>query len=105
MSRLLTTVNYYLPSKHPAPQIWEFVPQNVRKCKTLNGRTRSLHICHHKIFTVCCNYVALVTLARVAIIIFYKCINLVYILICLFTDVLYFTFLFSVDFNKKYRLT
>ena len=36
MLRLLTTVNYDLSIKHPAPQIWELVPQNVRKCKILN---------------------------------------------------------------------
>ena len=30
---------YYglLSIKHLAPQLWELVPQNVRKCKTLNN--------------------------------------------------------------------
>ena len=32
------TVYYGLLSiKHLAPQIWELVPQNIRKCKTLNN--------------------------------------------------------------------
>ena len=36
-SRNVKTTYYGLLSvKHLAPQIWEFVPQSVRNCKTLN---------------------------------------------------------------------
>ena len=34
--RIIKTTYYDLLSiKHPAPQIWELVPQSVRRCKTL----------------------------------------------------------------------
>ena len=32
-----TTYYGLLSIKHLAPQLWEIVPQSVRKCKTLNG--------------------------------------------------------------------
>ena len=38
--RNVKTTNYGLLSiKHLAPQIWELVPQSIRKCKTLNEFT------------------------------------------------------------------
>ena len=85
-----TTYNGFLSSKHLLPQIWELVPQNFRRCESLDEFKTKIKTCHHSIFTVYCNQVALSSFAESVIIIFLYNTQLIYLRIYLFFLFIFF---------------
>ena len=55
-----TTYYGLLSLKHLAPQIWELVPQSVRKCKTLNTFKTKIKSWHPDLclYRLCKTYIA-----------------------------------------------
>ena len=58
-----------------------------------------LYTCHITISTLCCDFVPLVSFARVILVIIYIFSYLIYIIICLFTYVFLFIYLFVLVIN------